>query len=44
VAIKYGITKVDATVILDSNGKPVFKSLGPSGYEPLKGALAKVMV
>jgi thiol-disulfide isomerase/thioredoxin len=44
VAIKYGIYKVDATVILDSNGKPVFTSLGPSGYEPLKNALTKAMV
>ena len=44
VAIKYGIYKVDATVILDSSGKPVFKNLGPSGYEPLKNALTKVMV
>jgi thiol-disulfide isomerase/thioredoxin len=44
VAVKYGIYKVDATVILDSNGKPVFKSLGPSGYEPLKNALTKIMV
>jgi thiol-disulfide isomerase/thioredoxin len=44
VAIKYGITRVDSTVILDSNGKPVFTNLGPSGYEPLKDALAKVMV
>jgi thiol-disulfide isomerase/thioredoxin len=43
-AIKYGITRVDSTVILDSNGKPVFTNLGPSGYEPLKDALAKVML
>ncbi|MGA9148996.1 MAG: TlpA disulfide reductase family protein [Candidatus Nitrosopolaris sp.] len=44
VTIKYGITRVDSTVILDSNGKPVFTNLGPSGYEPLKDALGKVMV
>ncbi len=44
VAIKYGITKVDSTVILNSNGKPVFTNLGPSGYEPLKNALAKVTI
>jgi hypothetical protein len=44
VAVKYGIYKVDSTVILDSNGKPVFMDLSPSGYEPLKNALVKVMV
>lgn len=44
VAVKYGIYKVDSTVILDSNGKRVFTNLGPSGYEPLKNTLAKVLV
>jgi hypothetical protein len=44
VAIKYGITNVDSTVILDSNRKPVFTNLGPSGYKSLKNTLAKVTV
>jgi thiol-disulfide isomerase/thioredoxin len=35
VAIKYGITQVDSTVIFNSNGKPVFTNLGP-GYELLR--------
>jgi thiol-disulfide isomerase/thioredoxin len=42
--IKYGITQVDSTVVVDGNGKIVFMNLGPSGYQPLKDALTKVVV
>lgn len=44
VTIKYGITQVDSTVVLDGNGNIVLTNLGPSGYQPLKDALTKVMV
>ncbi|MGB8933778.1 MAG: TlpA disulfide reductase family protein [Candidatus Nitrosopolaris sp.] len=44
VAIKYGITRVDSTVVVDGNGKIVFTNLGPSGYQPLKDALTKLVV
>ncbi|MGB7955329.1 MAG: TlpA disulfide reductase family protein [Candidatus Nitrosopolaris sp.] len=44
VTIKYGITQVDSTVVVDGNGKIVFTNLGPSGYQPLKDALTKVVV
>ncbi len=44
VTIKYGITQVDSTVVIDGNGNIVFKNLGPSGYQPLKDALAKVLI
>jgi peroxiredoxin len=44
VTIKYGITQVDSTVVVDSNGKILFMNLGPSGYQPLKDALTKVVV
>ena len=44
VTIKYGITQVDSTVVVDSNEDIVFKNLGPSGYQPLKDALTKVVV
>jgi len=44
VAIKYGITQVDSTVLIDSTGKIVFENLGPSGYQPLKDAAAKIIV
>lgn len=42
--IKYGITQVDSTVVVDGSGKIVFTNLGPSGYQPLKDALAKVVI
>jgi thiol-disulfide isomerase/thioredoxin len=42
--IKYGITQVDSTIVVDGNGNIVFTNLGPSGYQPLKDALAKVVV
>jgi len=42
--IKYGITQVDSTVVVDGNGKIAFMNLGPSGYQPLKDALTKVVV
>ncbi len=44
VTIKYGITQVDSTVVVDGNGNIVFKNLGPSGYQPLKDALTKVVI
>src|SRR5712691_4442277 len=44
VTIKYGITQVDSTVVVDGNGNIVFKNLGPSGYQPLKDALAKIVI
>jgi peroxiredoxin len=44
VTIKYGITQVDSTVVLDGNGNIVLTNLGPSGYQPLKDALTKVML
>jgi len=44
VTIKYGITQVDSTVLIDSTGKIVFENLGPSGYQPLKDAAAKIIV
>lgn len=44
VTIKYGITQVDSTVVVDGNGNIVFKNLGPSGYQPLKAALTKVVI
>ena len=44
VTIKYGITQVDSTVVVDVNGNIVFKNVGPSGYQPLKDALAKVVI
>jgi thiol-disulfide isomerase/thioredoxin len=43
VTIKYGITQVDSTVVVDVNGNIVFTNLGPSGYQPLKDALTKVV-
>jgi hypothetical protein len=42
--IKYGITQVDSTVVVDGNGKIAFMNLDPSGYQPLKDALAKVVI
>jgi thiol-disulfide isomerase/thioredoxin len=42
--IKYGITEVDSTVVLDHNGSILLKHLGPSGYQPIKDALTKVVV
>jgi peroxiredoxin len=44
VTIKYGITQVDSTVLIDSTGKIVFENLGPSGYQLLKDAAAKIIV
>jgi thiol-disulfide isomerase/thioredoxin len=44
LTIKYGITQVDSTVVVDGNGNIVFKNVGPSGYQPLKDALAKVVI
>ena len=44
VTVKYGITQVDSTVVVDGNGNIVFKNLGPSGYQPLKEALTKIVV
>jgi hypothetical protein len=44
VSIKYGITEVDSTVVIDSNGNIVMKYLGPSGYQPIKDALAKLVI
>jgi len=44
VTINYGITQVDSTVVVDSNGNVVLTNLGPSGYQPLKDALTKVVV
>jgi peroxiredoxin len=44
VTIKYGITQVDSTVVVDSNGKIVFMNRGPSGYQSLKDALTKVVL
>ena len=44
VTIKYGITQVDSTVVVDVNGNIVFKNVGPSGYQPLKDALTKVVI
>jgi thiol-disulfide isomerase/thioredoxin len=44
VTIRYGITQVDSTIVVDGNGNIVFTNLGPSGYQPLKDALAKVVV
>jgi len=43
VTIKYGITQVDSTVVVDGNGNIVFRNLGPSGYQPLKDSLTKVV-
>jgi thiol-disulfide isomerase/thioredoxin len=44
LTIKYGITQVDSSVVVDGNGNIVFKNVGPSGYQPLKDALAKVVI
>ena len=44
VTLKYGITQVDSTVVVNINGNIVFKNVGPSGYQPLKDALAKVVI
>jgi len=44
LTIRYGITQVDSTVVLDSTGNIVFKNVGPSGYQSLKDALAKVAI
>ena len=44
VTIKYGITQVDSTIVVDGNGKIAFMNLGPSGYQPLKDALTKVVL
>lgn len=44
VTIKYGITQVDSTVVVDGNGKIAFMNLGPSGCQPLKDALTKVVL
>lgn len=42
--IKYGITQVDSTIVLDGKGNIVFTNLGPSGYQLLKDALAKAVI
>ena len=44
VSIKYGITEVDSTVVIDGNGNIVMKYLGPSGYQPIKDALSKLII
>ena len=44
VTIKYGITQVDSTVVLDSTGNIVLENIGPPGYQPLRDALAKVVM
>ncbi len=41
VSIKYGITVVDSTVILDKNGNMVYKNLGPASYQSVKDAVSK---
>ena len=44
VSIKYGVTEVDSTIVVDANGNLVMMHLGPSGYQPIKDALAKTIV
>ena len=44
VTIKFGITQVDSTVVLDCTGNIVFENIGPPGYQPLGDALAKVVM
>ena len=44
VSIKYGIMEVDSTVIVDGNGNVILTHLGPSGYQPIKDALAKTII
>ena len=44
VSIKYGIMEVDSTVVVDGNGNVVLTHLGPSGYQPIKDALAKTII
>ncbi len=42
VTIKYGITEVDSTVVVDANGNILLKHLGPSGYQPIKDTISKL--
>ena len=44
VSIKYGIMEVDSTVIVDGNGNVILTHLGPSGYQPIKDALTKIII
>jgi thiol-disulfide isomerase/thioredoxin len=44
VSIKYGVTEVDSTIVVDSNGNIVMTHLGPLGYQPIKDALAKTIL
>ncbi len=41
VSIKYGITVVDSTVILDGNGNIAYKNLGPASFQSVKDAVSK---
>lgn len=43
VAIRYGITQVDSTVLVDSEGNILLKHLVPSGYQPIKDAIEKTL-
>ena len=36
VSMKYGVTEVDSTVVVDGNGNIVMTHLGPSAYQPRK--------
>lgn len=42
-ALKYRITIVDSTVIVDSTGKIVYRKDGPTGYDNLANALRVVL-
>ena len=44
VSIKYGVTEVGSTIVVDGNGNVVMMHLGPSGYQPIKDALVKTIV
>jgi thiol-disulfide isomerase/thioredoxin len=44
VSIKYRVTEVDSTIVVDGNGNIVMMHLGPSGYQPIKDALANTIV
>jgi thiol-disulfide isomerase/thioredoxin len=40
-AMKYGVTEVDSTIVVGSNGNIIMMQLGPSGYQPIKDAIGK---
>ncbi|MGI0043049.1 MAG: TlpA family protein disulfide reductase [Nitrososphaeraceae archaeon] len=43
VAIKYGITVTDSTIVVDGDGNIKFKNLGPAGYQQIKDIISNAL-